>query len=175
MRAIHRRLPSPAMIVACAAFVSSLGGVGYAAGVLPSNSVGTAQLQKKAVTSSKLRANVVSGPQVKNGSLMAADFRAGQLPAGAQGPKGDKGDPGAAGVTGYELVNGADVWVKPGQFGVGYVDCPAGKKVIGGGGGSEGSAPITLLGPYSNHQWAVGARKGSAVNVAAWAYCANVG
>jgi hypothetical protein len=59
--------------------------------VLPKNSVGSAQIKKNAVT----------GPKVKNGSLLAADFKAGQLPRGPQGPKGDpgpqgpKGDPGA--------------------------------------------------------------------------------
>ena len=37
---------------------------------------------------------------MKNGSLMAADFEAGQLPAGAQGPKGDKGEPGPQGSKG---------------------------------------------------------------------------
>ena len=61
--------------------------------VLPKNSVGAAQLKKNAVTS----------PKVKDGSLLAADFKAGQLPQGpkgdpgASGPKGDKGDPGAPG------------------------------------------------------------------------------
>ena len=101
MKAIPRNLPSPAMIVACAALVVALGGVSYAAGVLPKNSVGTAQLQKKAVSASKLGRNAVTGAKVKNRTLMAADFKAGQLPAGPQGPKGDtgpkgdKGDPGA--------------------------------------------------------------------------------
>jgi hypothetical protein len=185
MNAIRKRLPSPAMIVACAALVVALGGVSYAASVLPKNSVGPTQLQKKAVTGSKLRADAVGGAKVKNGTLMAADFKAGQLPAGPQGPKGDpgaqgakgdKGDPGAPGISGYQIVYGADVFVDAGQFGVAYVDCPAGKKVIGGGGGSEGSAPITLLGPYANHQWAVAARNDGThpVNISAWAYCANV-
>lgn len=105
MKAILSPLRSPAMIVACVALVVALGGVSYAAGVLPKNSVGTKQLQKKAVTASKLRANSVGGAKVKNGSLTATDFKAGQLPQGpkgdpgAQGPKGDKGDPGIAQVT----------------------------------------------------------------------------
>jgi hypothetical protein len=48
--------------------------VGQAAGrlVLAKSSVGTAQLKKNAVTSAK----------VKNHSLLASDFKAGQLPAG---------------------------------------------------------------------------------------------
>ena len=40
--------------------------------VLPSNSVGAPQIKKNAVT----------GLKVKDGTLLAADFKAGQLPAG---------------------------------------------------------------------------------------------
>jgi hypothetical protein len=101
MNAIRTRLPSPAMLVACVALVVALGGVSYAAGVLPKNSVGTAQLKKAAVTAAKIKKDAVTEKKVKNGSLIATDFKAGQLPAGPQGPKGDpgpqgpKGDPGA--------------------------------------------------------------------------------
>ena len=59
--------------------------------VLPKGSVGTYQLKRGAVTSLK----------VKNYSLVAADFKAGQLPTGPQGPKGDTGAPG---VSGYQIV-----------------------------------------------------------------------
>ena len=106
MKAIRRHLPSPAMIVACAALVVALGGVSYAAGVLPTNSVGTAQLQKKAVTASKLRKNAVTGAKVKNRTLMAADFKVGQLPAGPQGPKGDAGPQGTKGGPGVQGIQG---------------------------------------------------------------------
>jgi hypothetical protein len=40
--------------------------------------------------------------KVKNGTLMAADFKTGQLPAGPQGPKGDNGDVGAQGAQGIQ-------------------------------------------------------------------------
>jgi hypothetical protein len=90
MKALREHLPSPALIVACVALVVALGGVSYAAGVLPKNSVGTAQLKKNAVT----------GAKVKNGSLRAADFKAGQLPAGQPGPSGPKGDTGTSGAPG---------------------------------------------------------------------------
>jgi hypothetical protein len=52
--------------------------------------------------------DLTNGAKVKNGTLTAAKFKGGQLPAGpqgpkgdpgAQGPKGDKGDPGAQGAT----------------------------------------------------------------------------
>jgi hypothetical protein len=96
MRNLKLQRPSPAVVVALIALFVALGGTGYAAIVLPANSVGTKQLKKNAVTAAK----------VKNASLLAADFKAGQLRAGPpgapgaqgpQGPKGDKGDPGANG------------------------------------------------------------------------------
>jgi hypothetical protein len=77
-------------------FALSTGGA-YAAGHLAKNSVGAKQLKKNAVVSSK----------VKNGSLRAADFGAGQLPAGAKGvpgPVGPQGPPGpASGAAGGDL------------------------------------------------------------------------
>jgi len=100
MSVIRRHFASPAMLVACAALIVALGGVSYAAAVLPENSVGTAQLQKKAVTRAKLKRNVVTSAKVKNGSLLAADFKTGQLPAGPQGAKGDAGSQGPTGPRG---------------------------------------------------------------------------
>jgi len=64
--------------------------VGIAATSLPRNSVGTKQLRKNAVTSSK----------VKNHSLLKAGFKAGQVPVGAKGAKGATGPPGSTGTTG---------------------------------------------------------------------------
>jgi len=180
MRAIPHRLPLPAMIIACVALVVALGGVSYAATVLPKNSIGTAQLQRKAVTGKKIAKNAVTGPKVANATLTAADFKAGQLPAGPKGdpgPKGDKGDTGAPGVSGREYVIGAEVSVNPGQVGGAQVTCPAGKKVMGGGGGSEGKTPITAMGQINDSTWAVVARNDEAfpVKVSAHAICAQVG
>ena len=96
--AVRIRRPSPAMIVACIALAVALGGVGYAATMLPANSVGTLQLKANAVNSSK----------VLNGSLLNADFKAGQVPVGPAGPagaKGDKGDPGAPATVLRAIVN----------------------------------------------------------------------
>jgi hypothetical protein len=93
-RILVRLRPSPAMVVACTALLFALTGAGYAAGMLGPNTVGTKQLKSNAVISSK----------VKNSSLLAADFKAGQLP---QGPKGDKGDPGAPGAPGAPGQQGA--------------------------------------------------------------------
>jgi hypothetical protein len=90
-RFLHVR-PSPAMVVACAALFVSLSGVGYAAIVLPANSVGTKQLKRNAVTSAK----------VKQYSLLRSDFKRGQVPQGRQGPQGLQGIPGAQGIQGLK-------------------------------------------------------------------------
>ncbi len=93
MRSLLHRRPSATAVIAVTALVVALGGTGYAATVLPANSVGTVQLKKNAVTSTK----------VKNGSLLKADFAAGQLAAGATGatgPTGPAGPTGAAGPAG---------------------------------------------------------------------------
>jgi hypothetical protein len=76
------------MVVACTALLFAMTGAGYAAGILGPNTVGTKQLKKNAVVSAK----------VKNSSLLAVDFKAGQLP---QGPKGDPGAPGHLGHLGH--------------------------------------------------------------------------
>jgi hypothetical protein len=67
----------------------ALTGTAYAA-QLPRNSVGGAQLKKNAVTS----------PKVKKSSLLASDFRPGQLPAGPAGPAGATGPRGLEGPRG---------------------------------------------------------------------------
>ncbi|HEX6788519.1 MAG TPA: hypothetical protein VF091_04685 [Gaiellaceae bacterium] len=84
------RAPRPSTLIACVALAVALGGTGYAAIALPAGSVGTAQLKNDAVVSSK----------VKNGSLQARDFAAGQLPAGAPGATGPQGPAGSAGPQG---------------------------------------------------------------------------
>ena len=88
----------------------ALGGTSVAAvTAIPRNSVGTPQLKKNAVESAKVR----------NGSLRAADFAAGQLPAGPAGlpgpagavgplgPQGPAGPPGPQGPSG--VIQGISV------------------------------------------------------------------
>src|SRR5215213_11660534 len=131
-------------IASAALVVAALGStpLGHAAGqlILPKGSVGTPQLKSGAVT----------GLKVKDGTLAAADFKAGQLPAGAQGPKGDKGDKGDAGppgMSGYEIVNGPITNIPPGGTHIDTINCPAGKKVINVGfiGGGDGMGTILSI------------------------------
>jgi hypothetical protein len=120
------------VVISCLALAVALLGstpLGEAAGrlVLPRNSVGPAQLQDEAVTAAK----------VKDRSLLALDFKQGQLPRGEQGPPGPPGtiagvaaggdlagtypSPALAGdsVTGDEIADGslrlADTAVLSGQ------------------------------------------------------------
>jgi hypothetical protein len=90
VKGLWKHRPSPAMVIAIVALGVALGGTGYAAVTLPANSVGTAQLKKDAVNSLK----------VKNGSLLKADFKSGQIPAGPVGPTGATGTAGPAGPAG---------------------------------------------------------------------------
>src|SRR6478609_4651775 len=88
----HRMLARLASYVrhhhlALIALFIALGGTGYAAIKLPKNSVGGAQIKAGAVGSS----------EVKDRSLLAKDFRAGQLPKGDAGPQGPAGPPGPKG------------------------------------------------------------------------------
>jgi hypothetical protein len=90
------------MVVACIALLVALAGTGAAAvaQLVPKNSVGTAQLKRNAVTSRKLAPNAVRSAHVADGSLLAVDFKPGQIPAGPKGDKGDKGEKGDKGDKG---------------------------------------------------------------------------
>jgi hypothetical protein len=151
--------------------------------VLPKNSVGSAQIKKNAVT----------GPKVKNGSLLAADFKAGQLPRGPQGPKGDpgpqgpKGDPGAqgqkgdAGATKVTKRNGTPgAEAAPGDFSTSFASCLAGETLIGGGASNStagfGKATVTASSPAGTGTWAAVVRNDSqtgTVQAYAYALCAS--
>src|SRR5262245_60429377 len=80
MRRLLRVRPTYANVTATLALFVALGGTSYAALKLPANSVTSAQ--------------------VKNGSLLKKDFKAGQLPAGKRGKTGAKGETGATGAAG---------------------------------------------------------------------------
>ena len=95
-----------ANVVATLALFVALGGGAYAATKLPKNSVGAAQIKKNAVTSAK----------VKDGSLLARDFGANQLPRGADGAQGPAGTPGPKGDTGAQGAPG--VPGDPGKDGI---------------------------------------------------------
>jgi hypothetical protein len=96
MSSFRRPRVSAGLVISIVALVVALGGTSYAAFSLPKNSVGTKQLKKNAVTSNK----------VKNGSLLAVDFKAGQLHRGPKGDPGQNGAPGTARAFGTVAQNG---------------------------------------------------------------------
>jgi hypothetical protein len=81
----------------------ALTGTAYAA-TLPKDSVGTRQLRDGAVSAAKIKRNAVSSPKVRNRSLLAKDFKRGQLPRSPRGPKGEKGDKGDPGASALNPV-----------------------------------------------------------------------
>jgi hypothetical protein len=95
-----RLRPSPPLVISALALAVALGGTGYAAVVLPANSVGTAQLKPGAVIGSK----------VKKHSLVASNFQAGQIPTGPAGPAGPAGLAGPAGPAGPKGDAATKLW-----------------------------------------------------------------
>jgi hypothetical protein len=91
---MHRfsRRPTPAMVVAFIALLAALSGTAVA---LPGrDTVDSGDIKRGAVKRSDVGRNAITSAKVRNGSLLAADFKAGEIPPGPQGEKGDKGDKG---------------------------------------------------------------------------------
>jgi hypothetical protein len=121
MSTVLKRLPSPAMIVASIALVVALGGVSYAAGVLPANSVGAKQLQKRAVSLQKITPAARSALRGQKGD------KGDPGPAGITGAAGPKGDTGPPGPFPGQLPSGTTV---RGAYSVGGTAAAAGSKAI---------------------------------------------
>jgi hypothetical protein len=178
------------IVVACVALFALLGGSAYAV---------------VTVTGKTIKNETITGKDVKNGSLESRELSAGAIgsltgqrgpagpsgeagrrgpigPIGATGPKGatgPAGPQGPSGIGGWEVVVSPTQTV-PGDTGDGtHVDCPAGKRVLGGGGSSAtfsmdlvSSAPTDL-----GAGWAVlyQNRNTAPRTYYVWAVCAQVG
>jgi hypothetical protein len=167
------RPPSAALVVAGLALAVALTGGAYAVSTaLPRNSVGPAQL----------KANAVNSAKVQNRSLRAADFAIGQIPKGPQGPVGAAGPQGPPGTSGVQQISstGPSNSTGPKSF---QVDCPSGKRAIGGGGTLLGTTTNTFLSTSrpsdAGTGWIATGRESSGGNagnwaVQAWVVCATV-
>jgi len=119
---------------------------------VPRNSVGPLQIKRNAVGPQKIAPNAVRTSHVLDGSLLSADFKPGQIPAGPRGEKGDKGDKGDRGSPGIaerEVVtaNTPSSSTSPKNI---TAKCPAGKQPMGGGTSISGflsGAVVSKSGP----------------------------
>lgn len=164
------------MVIATVALFLATTGTGVAVvKALPKGSVGTNQLKTGAVNSSK----------VKNHSLKAVDFAAGQLPKGA---KGDTGATGATGATATNVVKRTAKGVYGTSFSKVTASCNAGEVATGGGADWDASTsdgwPVVAYSvpdPYDAAAkptgWAVEidniASTDTGVQAIAWVLCAS--
>jgi len=147
--------------------------VGHAlSSALPRNSVGPLQIKRNAVGPSKIAPNAVQTSHVLDGSLLTADFKAGQIP---QGPKGDKGDVGPPGISDRQVVTASSLSNST-NFKQVTAKCPTGKVPIGGGALINGAqvAALTASFPATGiNAWQASAIEPVASN-ASWILIANV-
>ena len=172
-------------LAAAALVVAVLGStpLGHAvASNVPRNSVGPLELKRNAVTARKISPNAVRTAHVLDGTLLAGDFKPGQLPAGPKGDKGDKGDPGVAGPAGVTakqviLAKSASDSNSPKTA---QATCPAGKQAISGGAQIDGvlGPAISSSRPLGNTAWFVFAYEVVAAqgawSVSSYVICAKV-
>jgi hypothetical protein len=120
---------------------------------LGGTSVAAISLKRNSVKGKHIARNAITSPKVKDASLLARDFAAGQLLKGDKGDKGDRGEKGDKGDTGdpsaftitsrfeqaaADLANGAN-----GSY---DVYCPAGQRgVAGGGRGDDTLSEETII------------------------------
>ena len=108
MRVSRSLRQAPSLVISVLALLIALSGTSVAAIALAKGQVKTKHLDKAAVSTSKIKKgavnskkiakNSIDSAKVKNGTLRARDFRAGELPAGDQGPAGPAGPVGAPAV-----------------------------------------------------------------------------
>jgi hypothetical protein len=131
------RMPSAATMIALVALFVASTGTAVASGLITGASVKNGSLSGLDVANGSL-----TTVDVKNHTLLPIDFK-GPLPAGAQGPQGPAGQQGSAGEQGAPGAPGVSGWVRTfvvdGPFDstsekTGEATCPAGKKLLSGGG-----------------------------------------
>jgi hypothetical protein len=157
---MHQRLPLVLSATALAVAVLGATPIGQAAGEQVASAVPLAKranFAKQAGNAAKLngRRSTVSGAP---GTIPVVGA-SGKLPAsigavGPQGPKGDRGESGPPGISDYERVEALRT-INPGDtFVTVSASCPAGKRIIGGGGFTqESKLRPTYSFPQSNDIW----------------------
>jgi len=187
------RTLSPATVIATIALFVSLTGTAVAGGLITGANILNGSVASVDVMNESLRT-----VDIKNGTLLPEDFKGKKLPkgpkgaqglqgpAGAQGPAGPAGPAGAAGPQGQPGLSGVvTVMAQSASDSTAdkFVDaqCPAGKRVVGGGAGlfgAGGSVALDESWPLNDTTWRA---RGSEVNatgvswyVRAYVICAAV-
>ena len=178
---------SPATVIATIALLFALTGTAVAGSVITG-----AQILNGSIASVDVMNESLRTVDIKNGTLLPEDFKGKKLPMGPQGPQGAAGPQGPAGPAGSAGPQG-----QPGLSGVVTVmsqsasdstgekvidaQCPAGKRIVGGGAGLFGASGSVSL----DENWSVNdttwRARGAEVNatgsnwyVRAYAICAAV-
>lgn len=176
-----------ATVIASLALLFALSGTAVAGALITG-----ANVKNNSIAGIDILNESLGSKDVKNGSLLPKDFKAGSLPAGQQGPAGPAGPQGPAGPAGPAGQNGvAGLEIVHSQTAIdsdpektATAACPAGKKVVGGGGYVSGflSYPdqLALVAnfPVNTTSWRVVGQETSAYAgawlVRAYAVCAAV-
>jgi hypothetical protein len=119
-----------------------LGGTSYAVatGSIDSREIKNSTIRGKDVKNNSLKGSDVAGlgtGDIRDSSLLAQDFKPGQLPAGATGASGARGPEGPPGISGLDRVGKASPSNSQSPKFVLAV-CPPGQRVVGTGADIEG-------------------------------------
>lgn len=137
-----RKRITPALVLSVVAVILAVSGTATAASL---------------ITSKQIKDGTVTGRDVKNRSLSPADFsgsvRGPQGPAGPAGTTGPAGPTGATGVASIVSTNASDI-------GGAFTYCPAGTRVVSGGGVDVSD---------TGHLWLSAAVKDDATGRTGWA------
>jgi hypothetical protein len=176
LRAVRRRAPSPAMVVACIALAVALGGTSYAAIRLPAGSVGTKQLKRGAITGIKVRGNTLTGNQINEARLGKVPT-ARQADSAAEATSANTAD--EAHRAPVARVDYQSVTVSlPADINVamrGAVNCPAGLNVTGGGAKLQnvGTGFVNDSNPIGRTGWEATGSSQSAQTMTVFVICAQ--
>jgi hypothetical protein len=181
MQTLTKRLPSPAMVVACTALTIALGGTAWAA-TLPRNSVGTAQLKRNAVTSIKVRNNALTGADIR-------ESRLGRVPSASRALTANSAATATTANSATTATNANSAPVSrldysatttvsvPGTGAptVGTVNCPTGLNATGGGAKVADSVGGNLIdtNPVGKTAWEARAFSNSATTMTVYVICAQ--
>jgi hypothetical protein len=118
-----------ANVVSTLALVFAITGGAYAAGVLPHNSVGAAQIRTSAVGTSELRTGAVHKIDIAKTTIAA--LRGAKGDQGPQGPAGAAGAPGAPAVSYFAVVSGAGEFLRGNANSGGHPGAGSGSYTVG--------------------------------------------